>query len=171
MTLNELLVTLGVSIGDLVRLGVVGFVIIAIGCIKLPKFEINIWGWLFQKIGKSINGEVLTKVNTLQQDVDKLRSDFEAHGKNAEEEKVRNARQRILRFSDEVLLNQRHSKEHFEQVLEDIDTYEKYCDTHPKYENSKAIFAIDAIKKVYATCLEEKDFLEYEPKNKEGEKK
>lgn len=163
MTLNQFLSTLGVSITDLVRLGITGFIILMIGCIKIPKIELNIWSWLFQKIGKAINGEVINQVGAVKKDVDSLRSNIEKNEKIIEEEKIRSARQRILRFSDEVLLNQRHSKEHFEEVLEDIDIYEKYCQSHPKYENSKAVFAIDTIKKVYATCLEEKDFLGYEP--------
>lgn len=171
MTLNQILATLGISVVDLVRLGFTGFLIIVIGCIKIPKLEINLWGYLFAHIGKAINGEVITKVDSVQSDVDSLRGDvedlrddFETHQNQEEEEKIRNARQRILRFNDEVLLNRKHSKEHFEEILQDIDTYEEYCRTHEAYKNNKAVFAIDTIKKVYATCLEEKDFLEYRPK-------
>ncbi len=174
MTLNQILSTLGVSIGDLVRLGITGFIILMIGCIKIPKIEINIWAWLFQKIGKSINGEVIEKVNSVKNEVNSLRENIKSNEKKIEEEKIRNARQRILRFSDEILLNQKHSREHFEEVLEDIDIYENYCKTHKDYENSKAVFAINTIKKVYNKCLDEKDFLGYEPlpnKKKEGDDK
>lgn len=177
MTLNQILATLGVSIADLARLGIAGVVIILIGCIKPPKLEINLWAWLFQTIGKSMNKGVIEEVdsvkadvNSVREDVDSLRTDLESHEEAAGEEKARNARQRILRFSDEVLLNQKHSKEHFEEVLEDIDAYETYCNTHPKYENSKAVFAIATIKRVYETCMKEKDFLGYEPlPKKEGD--
>lgn len=47
-------------------------------------------------------------------------------------------RYRILRFNDEILHEQRHTKEHFDQILDDITRYEKYCDEHPEYENNKA---------------------------------
>ena len=34
-------------------------------------------------------------------------------------------RYRILRFNDEILHEQRHTKEHFDQILDDITRYEK----------------------------------------------
>lgn len=133
-----------------------------LGMIKIPVIQINIWSI----IGKAINGEVLQKVKELS-------DNFERHISLEEEEKIRDARARILRFNDEVLLNRKHSKEHFEEILQDIDMYEKYCNTHPNYKNNKAVFAIDTIKEVYKKCLKDKDFLVYEPKTQgiEGEKK
>jgi len=166
MTWNQLLATLGVSITDLVRLGFGGFIVILIGCIKPPSFKINLWGWVFQQIGKSINGEVIEKVNTLQNDVDSLRVEIKTNERFAEEEKIRNVRQRILRFNDEILLNRKHSKEHFDEILQDINIYETYCKQHKDYKNNKAVLAIDTIKKVYISCLEERDFLEYTPQEK-----
>lgn len=133
-----------------------------LGMIKIPVIQINIWSI----IGKAINGEVLQKVKELS-------DSFEKHISLAEEEKIRDARARILRFNDEVLLNRKHSKEHFEEILQDIDMYEKYCNDHPNYKNNKAVFAIDTIKEVYKKCLKDKDFLVYEPRKQEieGEEK
>lgn len=69
-------------------------------------------------------------------------------------------RYRIIRFNDELLGNNRlHTKEHFDQILEDIDEYEKYCEKDPGYENSKAVMAIEHIKHVYQKCNEEGTFL------------
>lgn len=59
------------------------------------------------------------------------------------------ARYRILRFNDEVLEHRKHSREHFDQILEMIDNYETYCDHHPNYENSKCVHAIENIRTVY----------------------
>lgn len=133
-----------------------------LGMIKIPVIQINIWSI----VGKAINGEVLQKVK-------ELNDSFEKHISLEEEEKIRDARARILRFNDEVLLNRKHSKEHFEEILQDIDMYEKYCNDHPNYKNNKAVFAIDTIKEVYKKCLKDKDFLVYEPKKQEieGEEK
>ena len=133
-----------------------------LGMIKIPVIQINIWSI----VGKAINGEVLQKVK-------ELNDSFERHISLEEEEKIRDARARILRFNDEVLLNRKHSKEHFEEILQDIDMYEKYCNDHPNYKNNKAVFAIDTIKEVYKKCLKDKDFLVYEPKKQEieGEEK
>jgi hypothetical protein len=127
-----------------------------LGMIKIPIIEINIWSI----VGKAINGEVLEKVNTLTEELNR-------HIHMEEEEKMRNVRAHILRFNDEILLDRKHSKEHFEEILQDIDMYEKYCNSHPDYKNNKAVLAIETIKTVYKKCLEQKDFLTYKPKDGE----
>ena len=66
------------------------------------------------------------------------------------EEKVRDARKRILDFNDEIVRGLYHSKEHFDEILEDIDMYNTYCQTHENYENSKAVLAIQNIKYNYS---------------------
>lgn len=68
-------------------------------------------------------------------------------------------RYRILRFNDEILHDQRHTKEHFDQILDDVTRYEKFCKDHPEYENNKAILAIENIKRVYKKCTDEGTFL------------
>lgn len=75
------------------------------------------------------------------------------------EDRATSARIRILRFSDEVRHNVRHSKESFDQVNLDIDTYRRYCDDHPDYKNNRAVMAIANIERVYAQCLRDQDFL------------
>lgn len=64
------------------------------------------------------------------------------------------ARTHILRFDDELLNDIKHSKEYFSQQLQDIDTYEAYCQLHPDFKNSYATAAIEHIKKTYAQLLE-----------------
>ena len=75
------------------------------------------------------------------------------------ENEATTCRYRILRFNDEILHGQRHTKEHFDQILEDITRYEKYCEGHPEYENNKAVLAIDNITRVYRKCSDENAFL------------
>ena len=145
------------EINNLAQGGVVGLLIILIGMIKIPKIELNIWNLIGRTIGRSINKEVLEQMNRLSKEVDTLQ-------KEEELERARQARQRILRFNDEILFNKRHSKEHFDEVLEDIDTYEAYCETHEDYENNKAVLAISTIREVYKECLKDHDFLTYERK-------
>lgn len=67
------------------------------------------------------------------------------------------ARTHILRFDDELINSIKHSREYFQQTLNDIDTYERYCSTHPNYKNNTCDLAITHIKKVYAD-LQEKGF-------------
>ena len=68
-------------------------------------------------------------------------------------------RYRILRFNDEILHGEKHSKEHFDQIIEDIDKYDDYCRDHPEFPNSKVVFAIRNIKNVYQKCTDEGTFL------------
>ena len=140
--------------------GLVGLLIIALGgIIKIPKLEINVWSWLGRMFGRAINGEIMEKVELMDEKLD-------AHIKAEEEENVRNIRQRILRFHDEILMGKKHSKEHFDEILFDIDAYEQYCSTHPDYKNNKAVLAIGTIKEVYADCIEEHSFLTYTKESK-----
>lgn len=136
----------------LIQMGGTGLLIILAGLIRIPKLEINIWTALAHVVGRALNGEVIVKV-------DKLTSDFEDHLRIEEEERAKNARQRILRFNDELLFRTKHSKEHYDDVLEDIDKYEEYCINHPEYKNNKANRAIENIRNEYDSHLQNHDFL------------
>ena len=48
----------------------------------------------------------------------------------------------------------------FIEILADIDSYEKYCDTHPDYPNNRAGLAIENIKENYKERLKKHDFLQ-----------
>ena len=71
-----------------------------------------------------------------------------------------NARTRILRFDDELINGVHHSKEYFQQTLEEIDTYETYCGKHPQYRNNACTLAIEHIRRVYTRLLDEGGFLQ-----------
>ena len=80
-------------------------------------------------------------------------------GRMLAENEATTCRYRILRFNDEILHDQRHTKEHFDQILDDVTRYEKFRKDHPEYENNKAILAIENIKRVYKKCTDESTFL------------
>lgn len=141
----------------MIQTGAIGILIILAGMIKIPKLEINVWNLIGRAIGRSINKEVMDRVNALAKEVDELKKDEEL-------ERVRFARQRILRFNDEILFEKRHSKEHFDEILDDITLYENYCADHEDYENNKAVLAIGTIKEVYKQCLKMHDFLTHTKK-------
>lgn len=120
--------------------------------IKIPKVEVNVYGWLLRKLGNALNGEVLKRLDAVEKALAE-------HERLEGQKDARNSRQRILRFNDEVLQGVKHSKEHFDDVLSDIDTYEDYCEAHPDYPNNRAVMAIENIKKIYQKRLTERDFL------------
>lgn len=76
-----------------------------------------------------------------------------------EEYRAKQSRARILQFNDELYRGVKHTKESFDDVISEIDNYEDYCDSHPKFPNFKAVAAIDNIKVVYKKRLELADFL------------
>ena len=150
------------EIAILAQDGLVGLFIVLLGLVKIPKIEINLWTALAHVVGRALNGEMIEQI----QDID---STLKRHMKTTEEERVNEARRRILRFSDEVLYEQGHSKEHYDEILEDIDRYEFYCANHPEFKNNKAVMAIETIKDAYQDCIENHDFLKYK-REREQEK-
>ena len=154
------------QISDLAQTGAIGVLVILLGMIKIPKVELNVWNLIGRTIGRSINKEMMEQVNGLKEDMKGMKGEIDTLKKEEELERVRMARQRILRFNDEILFEKRHSKEHFDEVLDDIDTYEEYCRTHEDYENNKAVLAIATIREVYMDCLKTHDFLTHTKKAK-----
>ena len=65
------------------------------------------------------------------------------------------ARTHILRFSDELKNGIEHSAEYFRQQLDDCDTYEHYCETHPSFKNSYTEIANKHIKDTFERLTKE----------------
>lgn len=53
----------------------------------------------------------------------------------------------------------RHTKEHFDEMLDIVHDYEDYCQKHKNFPNGKCVHAIDNINRVYDELLESHDFL------------
>lgn len=68
------------------------------------------------------------------------------------------ARTHILRFDDEVLNGVRHSQEYYRQQLDDIDTYDEFCASHPEFRNSYTVMAAAHIRETYKRLLEKREF-------------
>lgn len=96
--------------------------------------------------------EVLMK---LEQIAEKI-ADIE---ERLDRENADDARRNILTFDDELRRSVAHSEESFNQILEDINFYTKYCREHVKYENAKAVNAIENINKVYQQVKNEDGFI------------
>lgn len=148
---------------------ILGILLIIAGSIKLPTYEIRIIPYLVKKalrgFGNLINEDIITRVEKLEEGFvtcsQDMRQELKDYIQRTEKEHIDRTRSRILRFNDEVMIGEEHSKEHFDEILRDIDRYEKYCDEHPNYENNKAILAIQTIKEEYAYRLKHHQFLTY----------
>nr|DAL67060.1 MAG TPA: hypothetical protein [Caudoviricetes sp.] len=115
-----------------------GVLLILMTIIQLTPIKINPWSKIAKIIGKALNTEVMDKLN---------------------ESEATNCRYRILRFDDEIRHKVKHTEEHFNQIMEDIDNYERYCSSHPNYKNSKAVSAIENTRRTFEKCRRENSFL------------
>lgn len=127
--------------------------------IEVSPIKVNPWSWIAQLIGRALTKDLMGEVKELRVEHRELKEDLQTHIDVSDERDIKQCRLRILRFNDELLQGTRHTKEHFDNILEDIDEYETYCRTHPNYENNKAVLAISNCKKTYLKCVDEKSFL------------
>ncbi|MGM9629385.1 hypothetical protein [Butyricicoccus sp.] len=139
------------SINELVA-GGGGAVLVLLTLIQIAPIEVNPWSAIAAAVGRAINGEVISKVDQLGNELQSLRS-------ISDEREAKAARIRILRFGDEIYQGTLHSKEHFDQTLDDITEYEQYCDTHQEFKNDMTTITVQTIKETYQKCLEKHNFL------------
>ena len=93
-----------------------------------------------------------------QKQLDEICDKLNRLSERVETNAATSARTHILRFSDELSSGVVHSQEYFRQQLDDIDTYEKYCEGHPDFRNSYAVSAIKHIRDTYQSLLEKHEF-------------
>ena len=144
--------------GELLGLGSAAVVALS-GVVEFSKIKINPWTWLARHVGRAINGEVLDKMDALNERVDKLSGKVDQIEARQGERDAKTARTHILRFGDEVRIGVRHSKESFDEVLADITAYETYCKSHPEFPNNRTRAAETFITETYDKCLRENKFL------------
>ena len=100
---------------------------------------------------KDKDDAVMKKLDSIVQAVDDQR--------NATEERfIRLDRSAIIKFADEISRKLEHSSEAFDDVLEAIDRYDKYCNNHSDFKNSKTTLSAKLIKDTYERCRSEHKF-------------
>ena len=113
--------------------------------------------WRQQSIDKQ--RELTGAINTLSDRIEETNSKISDLQLSSDRKTATDSRYKIIRFNDEILKKEKHTREHFDQILEAIDEYEDYCKKDTEYKNSKASLAINNIKRVYQECLMNNDFL------------
>lgn len=127
--------------------------------IQIVPIKINPWTFILKRVGKIMNEDTDKKVTEVMAKMEDLEDKVGDMEEKREMDRAMNARRRILRFSDECIRKEQHSKEYFDNVLEDISEYKRYCEDHPKFKNEKCVLAVSNIEKAYNHCLEYNDFL------------
>lgn len=99
------------------------------------------------------------RLTELSEQIDDLQDTLDSHIKADSENDAKQARRRIIVFSDECRRGMLHSSEHFDSILDDITFYRQYCDDHPKFRNEKAAHSIKYIDDVYDKTKRENAFI------------
>lgn len=105
------------------------------------------------------NSEVLQAIARLDAKIVELDRKIEAVDQKGDERNAVDKRKDILRFADEMTSDIHHSKDSWDQCLQDITDYEEYCSSHPGFKNNQAAATIEYIKRNYQERLEKHDFL------------
>ena len=138
------------------------YILIIIGVLSLfirpKKIEVPIWQYLLKGIGDAINGSLKAEIASVSKQITEVDKLLNEHIKAQNEQEITNCRRRILRFDDEVLRGEKHGQEHWNNVMEDVDTYLSFCNSHEDYHNSKAEKAMAHLKDTY-NKLTLQDFL------------
>lgn len=129
-----------------------GAIFILLTLVQISPIKINPWSAIAKTIGRAINSDVL-------KELDAVKTGLNNHIRMDDERTAAEHRARILAFNNELLRDIPHTREEFIDILADIDHYERYCKTHPDYENNRAVHAIGNINRVYDDRLEKHDFL------------
>lgn len=127
--------------------------------VQIAPIKINPWSALAARVGRAINGEVIQEVASLKKDIKEVKEDIQGVKDLDAERDAKSARARILQFGDELIHDVRHTKEHFDDVLQDMDDYERYCKAHPDFKNNRTHATTQHILDVYHKCLEDHNFL------------
>lgn len=91
---------------------------------------------------------ILSEIKTLSGRVERIENSLD-------ERDAVLARTHILRFQDELYNNVKHSKEYFEQTLDDIQTYNQFCNDNPKFANGRTKAAAKFIQDEYDRLFKE----------------
>ena len=150
MTLNDIAVIVRDNIG-------LGSILIAIlmSIVQVSKIPVNPWSW----IGKVLNKDLSYEIKEHGQKVDNLSNKIDDIENQISEDKAMTARYRIIRFDDEIRHKTLHTKEHYDQIIIDIDTYEEFCKKNPWFRNNQAHLAISNIKHKYEEHNVDNSFL------------
>lgn len=108
-----------------------GTLLLLMTFVQVAPIKVNPWSGLAKKIGRAINGEVLNEIADIKKEQRETQDKLEKHIQDDDERDASMHRQRILRFNIELMRGEDFTLECFNDMLLDIDEYERFCETHP----------------------------------------
>ena len=122
--------------------------------VQVTPIKLNPWTWIARKIGKAINHDELNKIDRIGVELANLCL-------TVDERDAKRDRESILVFGDELIFDpeRRHSKDRFDNIMQHITDYEKYCSEHPEFKNNMTEATTKLIQTTYEKCMKEHLFL------------
>lgn len=130
-------------------------IFVLLSLVEVSKININPWSW----IGNLFNRELRSKVDAQSAQITSLSEKISDVQTEVNENAAMSSRYRILRFDDEIRHKVLHTKEHYDQIIVDIDIYEAFCKRNPDFRNNLAHKAISNIKRMYDVHNDDNSFL------------
>jgi TRAP-type uncharacterized transport system substrate-binding protein len=127
-----------------------------IGAVLVAVLGSKIWDFIASRMKRKDEKE--DKQDAVLKALEEIRKDVTSLSDKVDENAAVLARTHILRFNDELINNIEHTQEYFIQQLQDIDTYEEYCESHPGFKNTYAVMAIENIQGTYKRLQEKGAF-------------
>ena len=104
------------------------------------------------------NNEILLAIKELDGKIQQMEKTITSVDQKGDERNAVSTRIRILHFEDELQEGRLHSKDSWDQVINDCDIYEKYCETHPRFKNGMTEATVRHIRHGYDERLEKGDW-------------
>lgn len=98
------------------------------------------------------------KLEEIKKTIESLRKDIANIDEKSDRREAETRRVRILDFEDELQEGRYHSKDSFDQVMNDVTEYNRYCEKHPEFKNEQTVATVEHIIEVYHDRLKKHDF-------------
>ena len=128
--------------------------------IQITPIRINPWSAIGKWIGRFFTHDLIRNIMELNKTVQAYSVKLSNLEHKLDEHNAIESRIRIIRFGDEISHNILHSKNHYDQILTDITSYEKYCNENKNFKNDITGTTIEIIKKKYQEHSLNKSFLD-----------
>lgn len=175
MTLYEMLDMLT---AESPKIFLIAFVLMSL--IQVAPIKINPWDKLLTAIGSLFNRNLSSRIDKMEDNlnsqIQEIRENYTAtsadftnrmtifeqkldqHIKESDERDLRLRRESILDFASAVANGRNYTKEQYDQILKECDSYEMFCEKK-NFRNSVAMASIAIIQKTYEEHIMNNDFL------------
>ena len=151
------------AIKDSLSVGGIVLVII-MSLLQVSKVNVNPWDSLLAWLGTKINKKLNERLSEIDGKVTNVQTALNAHIAESEEKELQVVRRDILDFANSCMTGRKHTKEQFDFIISECDSYEKYIEDN-NIKNGVVTSAIKEIKRLNEKCIQENSFLkerEYE---------